>query len=111
MNQCFAGIGALDSGGKNACAQDARCGMINSFETPNTAASLQGPSDEYANDDHQVRGLRAGDARPCSRYIRSDSRLIRLHQVLHALGTFFFQAEDGIRDTSVTGVQTCALPI
>src|SRR5437879_9145471 len=25
--------------------------------------------------------------------------------------TFFFQAEDGIRDTSVTGVQTCALPI
>src|ERR1017187_6880352 len=23
----------------------------------------------------------------------------------------FFQAEDGIRDTSVTGVQTCALPI
>src|SRR5437763_14226948 len=24
---------------------------------------------------------------------------------------FFFQAEDGIRDPSVTGVQTCALPI
>ena len=24
---------------------------------------------------------------------------------------FFFQAEDGIRDTEVTGVQTCALPI
>src|SRR5687767_15569368 len=24
---------------------------------------------------------------------------------------FFFQAEDGIRDTLVTGVQTCALPI
>src|SRR5437762_11216253 len=24
---------------------------------------------------------------------------------------FFFDAEDGIRDTSVTGVQTCALPI
>src|SRR5437763_1962961 len=23
----------------------------------------------------------------------------------------FYQAEDGIRDTSVTGVQTCALPI
>src|SRR5262249_57349558 len=28
--------------------------------------------------------------------------------VLHR---FFFQAEDGIRDWSVTGVQTCALPI
>src|SRR5438309_3874417 len=24
---------------------------------------------------------------------------------------FFFQAEDGIRDGTVTGVQTCALPI
>src|SRR2546429_3680191 len=27
------------------------------------------------------------------------------------LGFFFFQAEDGIRDVAVTGVQTCALPI
>src|SRR5256885_15940225 len=27
------------------------------------------------------------------------------------LGVFFFQAEDGIRDYKVTGVQTCALPI
>src|SRR5260370_12108484 len=31
--------------------------------------------------------------------------------VLLALFFFFFQAEDGIRDSSVTGVQTCALPI
>src|SRR5215213_11558819 len=27
------------------------------------------------------------------------------------VGFFFFQAEDGILDWSVTGVQTCALPI
>src|SRR5438445_13048642 len=27
------------------------------------------------------------------------------------LSIFFFQAEDGIRDIGVTGVQTCALPI
>src|SRR5438046_5654292 len=27
------------------------------------------------------------------------------------MSCFFFQAEDGIRDWSVTGVQTCALPI
>src|SRR2546426_8742682 len=27
------------------------------------------------------------------------------------LAFFFFQAEDGIRDYKVTGVQTCALPI
>src|SRR5258708_17731805 len=28
-----------------------------------------------------------------------------------AIEAFFFQAEDGIRDDLVTGVQTCALPI
>src|SRR2546430_4485550 len=35
------------------------------------------------------------------------------HQSVHGrLGVvFFFQAEDGIRDLTVTGVQTCALPI
>src|SRR5687767_6904212 len=30
---------------------------------------------------------------------------------MEATGLFFFQAEDGIRDKLVTGVQTCALPI
>src|SRR2546429_429085 len=30
---------------------------------------------------------------------------------LFYVGFFFFQAEDGIRDVAVTGVQTCALPI
>src|SRR5256885_13190793 len=29
----------------------------------------------------------------------------------HVVIFFFFQAEDGIRDYKVTGVQTCALPI
>src|SRR5256886_6056259 len=32
---------------------------------------------------------------------------LRAYRVLF----FFFQAEDGIRDLTVTGVQTCALPI
>src|SRR2546430_11738150 len=32
-----------------------------------------------------------------------------LMMILHFF--FFFQAEDGIRDLTVTGVQTCALPI
>src|SRR2546426_2516175 len=31
--------------------------------------------------------------------------------VIEVLFFFFFQAEDGIRDYKVTGVQTCALPI
>src|SRR3712207_8263205 len=30
---------------------------------------------------------------------------------MSVLVMFFFQAEDGIRDIGVTGVQTCALPI
>src|SRR3989475_6989047 len=36
----------------------------------------------------------------------SGSYLVALRYVF-----FFFQAEDGIRDLTVTGVQTCALPI
>src|SRR5256884_1335607 len=40
----------------------------------------------------------------------------KVHSVLRLTGDvlllcFFFQAEDGIRDVAVTGVQTCALPI
>src|SRR5438270_3811915 len=36
-------------------------------------------------------------------------RVVR--QLLFYLSAFFFQAEDGIRVLTVTGVQTCALPI
>src|SRR5256885_7658660 len=38
---------------------------------------------------------------------KSDYTAVVLRRVLF----FFFQAEDGIRDYKVTGVQTCALPI
>src|SRR5256886_10365790 len=34
-----------------------------------------------------------------------------MHGADMLVGVFFFQAEDGIRDLTVTGVQTCALPI
>src|SRR2546429_2903190 len=36
---------------------------------------------------------------------------IRIRTDGHLVFFFFFQAEDGIRDVAVTGVQTCALPI
>src|SRR5438105_12765105 len=39
------------------------------------------------------------------------ARSSRLGSGRVALVFFFFQAEDGIRDPLVTGVQTCALPI
>src|SRR5256885_12497407 len=35
----------------------------------------------------------------------------RVIQEISEIFGFFFQAEDGIRDYKVTGVQTCALPI
>src|SRR5438132_4268711 len=37
--------------------------------------------------------------------------MIRFEASLVIYCVFFFQAEDGIRDHCVTGVQTCALPI
>src|SRR5207237_7412788 len=51
-------------------------------------------ADEAVN--QRVHPLRSHPAR----YYRADDAVF-----------FFFQAEDGIRDSSVTGVQTCALPI
>src|SRR5207244_6867781 len=45
--------------------------------------------------------LRLSAARACA----EGSRLVT------SIPAFFFQAEDGIRDDLVTGVQTCALPI
>src|SRR5205085_3728279 len=42
---------------------------------------------------------------------RSPDPGIPLYVVPNRIFIFFFQAEDGIRDLTVTGVQTCALPI
>src|SRR5688572_32562302 len=43
-----------------------------------------------------------------------EAALLRYPDIVGIIVTgygFFFQAEDGIRDLTVTGVQTCALPI
>src|SRR5256884_5997028 len=42
---------------------------------------------------------------------RKQRRCRKRRSLLLAPCMFFFQAEDGIRDVAVTGVQTCALPI
>src|SRR2546430_7505161 len=44
-------------------------------------------------------------------FFSSRSRDARFHGDSSSDVYFFFQAEDGIRDLTVTGVQTCALPI
>src|SRR5438445_520778 len=73
---------------------------------------------------------RGGETRPLATYRLQFNRNFRFEEArqlvgyMHALGVshcyaspilkaraFFFQAEDGIRDIGVTGVQTCALPI
>src|SRR5207237_4956838 len=43
--------------------------------------------------------------------VKSDNVMIIYVRMSMLAVDFFFQAEDGIRDSSVTGVQTCALPI
>src|SRR2546430_955033 len=46
----------------------------------------------------------------CAKGLRKLRRVVRILR-MSTSGFFFFQAEDGIRDLTVTGVQTCALPI
>src|SRR5256885_8354032 len=41
----------------------------------------------------------------------NDVRKLLVTAAARYVANFFFQAEDGIRDYKVTGVQTCALPI
>ena len=50
---------------------------------------------------------RLGGDRACA----SIEKLIYYFFFFFIIVFFFFQAEDGIRDHCVTGVQTCALPI
>ena len=60
------------------------------------------------------------DVRDVDRYVGADVVRYRFDESIVVSGEefmdclfffFFFQAEDGIRDHCVTGVQTCALPI
>src|SRR3989454_8046939 len=61
------------------------------------------PANNVARDRPDASGRRAPTARRRSSPPRRGRTRCR--------GGFFFQAEDGIRDYKVTGVQTCALPI
>src|SRR2546429_641551 len=61
----------------------------------------------------RLSGVRETGCHPVVWYRREftvDDKLGGECLLLH-FGAFFFQAEDGIRDVAVTGVQTCALPI
>src|SRR2546421_8102673 len=45
------------------------------------------------------------------RVVIFNEQICRIAEQYLKKGAIFFQAEDGIRDLIVTGVQTCALPI
>ena len=55
---------------------------------------------DEATDDHMTTELCMNEIRNCQRRSTGPNFVV-----------FFVQAEDGIRDYEVTGVQTCALPI
>src|SRR5947208_1557076 len=59
---------------------------------------------------HNCRSVSPAPA-PFSNSLRIRSRCASTCGPSSPSGVFFFQAEDGIRDDLVTGVQTCALPI
>src|SRR2546430_514526 len=61
---------------------------------------------------HFMRNLPTGSVEPnFGRRVRNSRQLNSLQNTWPYGCSFFFQAEDGIRDLTVTGVQTCALPI
>src|SRR2546429_4884391 len=83
-----------------------------------------GPGDNHWRLGDWDPGLHAiqGPGRPahpttnqdCRHWIRHRAMVVALSRVSKRIPRslrFFFQAEDGIRDVAVTGVQTCALPI
>src|SRR5260221_9457641 len=59
---------------------------------------------------HTSRGPSSWN-RPNSALSKSTQGASTCSTILELTCAFFFQAEDGIRDHCVTGVQTCALPI
>src|SRR2546426_103783 len=61
--------------------------------------------------EEQTNTVQHDTQRIAERCVLSGSRLVVTVGLVVVLFFFFFQAEDGIRDYKVTGVQTCALPI
>src|SRR5436305_10342214 len=74
------------------------------FETPDFLIEI-GHATVRPYADHKIRAC----ANRVSANIEAKVQVV--YDVHQPDCVFFFQAEDGIRDADVTGVQTCALPI
>src|SRR5687767_15432141 len=81
-------------------------GTIRSSPTSASACRAAMAADAVADRDAGAVERTTIQATPATAAISSVNRMYRRMDRL-----FFFQAEDGIRDKLVTGVQTCALPI
>src|SRR5215475_11370919 len=77
------------------------------------AVSLKKKNRARSRGDEARPTARRNTTTPLSRANGTNSALFRAGKVfsIALMLFFFFQAEDGIRDFHVTGVQTCALPI
>src|SRR5215204_1281241 len=85
---CWAGGGAAAGIGRASCRERVEISVVAvSLKKKNKAREVR-PESEDNERDHEPG-----------------------HERHHMAHLFFFQAEDGIRDHCVTGVQTCALPI
>src|SRR5256885_8704333 len=86
-------------------------GTIDDADVITTDGQLQGPGYVVLKDTKNVFGFQ--NVEPLVRQKVLDAEGPLFSQTLNAVSAklFFFQAEDGIRDYKVTGVQTCALPI
>src|SRR2546430_12564913 len=69
------------------------------------------PAPDFELQDEQGRTVRLSDFRGKSAVVLMFYPADNTPGCTKQLCTSFFQAEDGIRDLTVTGVQTCALPI
>src|SRR5438105_6402976 len=78
--------------------------LTETIEAVNSSLDLEEVLSQVA-----TKGADALHADACFVYLYDERTRELVLRATHV--SFFFQAEDGIRDPLVTGVQTCALPI
>src|SRR5256885_9709423 len=96
-----------------------RIGLCRQYRTDvRTARGRYSPPDTAASDRAEARPLLSRGSNALRHRPRTwrgalgrGGHLAHRDHALPSGPRFFFQAEDGIRDYKVTGVQTCALPI
>src|SRR2546430_1454062 len=76
---------------------------------PRAEGEGQAEMANYRSEERRVG--KEGRSRGAPEHLKKKTKENSNHAIAGEVVSFFFQAEDGIRDLTVTGVQTCALPI